>query len=269
MSHISSAGIARGAPGYGKTCRQDILRRVHIPVVPGAAGRARPVPDGQTQFREQVPARRAGLRTRIPAVDYNQFAPVAFALVLKLAAELAPAAGADRAGQLPVAHHPGHVQVFDYDHVVLADEAGAGTVQEIGPRVADLAMGAGDFGRGLGPVGRSFPAAGRAPLVAGQPASLALQVARVGDLFPPDVTAKCFTPRSTPATRPVPGSGSGSAASTVKVTYQRPSGSREMITSAGSSPATSVSGQVHAYRRCPSVFASRSTPPRIENADRV
>ena len=44
MSYVSSAGIARGAPGYGKTCRKDVLGGVDVPVVPGAAGRASPLP---------------------------------------------------------------------------------------------------------------------------------------------------------------------------------------------------------------------------------
>ena len=33
MSYVSSAGR------NGKTCRQDVLRGVYVPVVPGAAGR--------------------------------------------------------------------------------------------------------------------------------------------------------------------------------------------------------------------------------------
>jgi hypothetical protein len=61
MSYASSAGIARGAPGYGTTCRQDVLGGVEIPVMSGAAGRACPVPGAQLQLREQVPARRAGV----------------------------------------------------------------------------------------------------------------------------------------------------------------------------------------------------------------
>ena len=44
MSDVSSAGMAGVAPGYGKTCRQDVLRGIDIPVMPGTAGRARPVP---------------------------------------------------------------------------------------------------------------------------------------------------------------------------------------------------------------------------------
>src|SRR5579864_3735576 len=184
MSDVSSAGIARGAPGYGTTCRKDVLGGVDVPVVPGAAGRASPLPGGQAQAGEQVPARRAGLGRGVPAVDHDQAAPVPLALVLQLAAELAPAAVRNYAGQVPVADHPGHVQVLDHDHVALADQAGAGAVQEVRPGVADLAVRAGDLEFRLLPVGRPWLAAGQAPLVAGEPAGLALQVPRVGDRVP-------------------------------------------------------------------------------------
>jgi len=40
MAYVSSAGIARGAPGYGTTCRKDVLGGVEVPVMPGATGRA-------------------------------------------------------------------------------------------------------------------------------------------------------------------------------------------------------------------------------------
>src|SRR5690349_6373322 len=103
MSDISSAGIARGTPGYGKTCRQDVLGRVDVPVMSGAPGRARLVPGTQRQSGEQLPACRAGLGGRVPAVDHDQFVSGALALVLQLAAELAPAAVGDRAGQPAVA----------------------------------------------------------------------------------------------------------------------------------------------------------------------
>ena len=62
MSDISSAGIGAGSGAYGRTCRQDVLRRVDVPVVPGATGRALPRPGTEAQRREQVPARRARLR---------------------------------------------------------------------------------------------------------------------------------------------------------------------------------------------------------------
>ena len=178
MPDASSAGSHRLTSG------QDVLRRVEVPVMPGAAGRARPLPRAQAQLREQVPARRAGLGRRVPPVDHDQFPAVPRALVGELAAELAPPAVRDRAGQPPVADHTGHVQVLDHDHVRRADQTGAGAVQEILARVAHLAVGTRHLRRGLGPVRGAFPAAGQAPLVAGQVPGLARQVPRVGDPLP-------------------------------------------------------------------------------------
>ena len=34
MSDVASAGIAQETPGYGTTCRKDVLRRVEVPDVP-------------------------------------------------------------------------------------------------------------------------------------------------------------------------------------------------------------------------------------------
>src|SRR5579864_8259652 len=175
MSYVTSAGR------HGKTCRQDVLRGVGVPVVPGAARWASPVPDGQAQLREQVPARRAGLGRRVPAVYDDQVPAVPLALVLELAAELAPPAVRDRAGQVPVRDHVADREVFDDDDIVVADQAGAGAVQEVAAGVADLAVGAGYLRRGLGLVGRSVPAAGQAPLVAGQVPGLARQVPGVSN----------------------------------------------------------------------------------------
>jgi hypothetical protein len=133
MSDISSAGIARAAPGYGKACRKDVLRGVDVPVMPGAAGRAPPAPGGQAQDREQAPARRAGLRRRVPAVDDDQVAAVPFALVLKLTAELTPAAVRDGAGEMTVADHVADREVFDRDEIGGTDQVGTGAVQEVPP----------------------------------------------------------------------------------------------------------------------------------------
>jgi hypothetical protein len=109
---------------------------------------------------------------------------VPLAFVLKLAAELAPAAAGDGASQLTVADHVVNREVFDHDEISFADQAGAGAVQEVPSRVADLAVRAGDFGSGLGPVGRPLPAAGQAPLVALQAAGFALQVTGIGGPLP-------------------------------------------------------------------------------------
>ncbi len=66
MSYASSAGRHRLTSG------QDVRRGVEVPVVPGSAGRARPLPGAQAQLREPVPARRAGLGRRVPPVGHDQ-----------------------------------------------------------------------------------------------------------------------------------------------------------------------------------------------------
>src|SRR3984957_5571611 len=112
VSDISSAG------SNGKTCRQDVLRGVDVPVVPGAAGRAAPRPGAEGELREQVPAGGAGLAARVEPADHDQLPPGPGCLVMELSAELAPAAVRDRLGEGPVAEHVFHGQVLDYDHVV-------------------------------------------------------------------------------------------------------------------------------------------------------
>jgi hypothetical protein len=146
MSDASSAG------SHGKTCRQDVLGRVDIPVVPGAAGRARPMRDRKHEFCKLVPARRASLTRWIPAVDDDELPSVPLALVVQLATELGPAAVRDGAGQPSVADQAGYVQVLDHDRVGGAYKPGADPVQEIAPRIADLAVGAGHLKFRLFPV---------------------------------------------------------------------------------------------------------------------
>lgn len=68
---------------------------------------------------------------------------------------------------------------------------------------------------------------------------------------------------------PASGSGAGSSVSTVNVTYQRPSGSRETITIAGFSPVTSMPGHDHATLSGALALASHSSPSLMRNADRV
>ena len=263
MSDASSAGRHRLTSG------QDVLRRVDVPVMPGAAGRARPLQGAQAQLREPVPARRAGLGRGVPPAGHDQVPAVPLALVRKLVAELTPPAVADRAGQVSVADHAGDVQVLDHDHVVPADQAGAGPVREVPPGIADLAVGAGHLRRGPGPVRRAVPAAGQAPLVPGQVAGLARQVPRAGDLLPVRGDGEVRHAQVDAGRVPGRPSGAGVWVPVVKVMYQRPSGSREMITIVGSSAATSRSGQDQVNRGGPAVLASRSWPPRRVKARRV
>jgi len=160
--------------GYGTTCRQDVLRGVDVPVMPGAAGRALPCPSAEAQFGKQVPARGAGLRAGVPPVDHDQAPPSPARLVLEHGPEGAPPAVRDRLRQPAVADHVLYGEVFEDDHVVVADQAGGGLVEEVGAGGADLAVGAGDFGPGFGAV--------RGPaLTAGQVPGSAFQVTGIGD----------------------------------------------------------------------------------------
>ena len=86
--YASSTGITRAFPGYGKTCRKDVLRGVVVPVMPGAAVGTPPVPHRQLQARQQVSARGARLAGRVPAVDDHDPLTRAFGLVLQLTPEL-------------------------------------------------------------------------------------------------------------------------------------------------------------------------------------
>src|SRR5690349_10649186 len=170
--------------GYGTTCRQDVLRGVDVPVMPGAAGRALPCPSAEAQFGKQVPARGAGLRAGVPPVDHDQAPPSPARLVLEHGPEGAPPAVRDRLRQPAVMDHVLYGEVFEDDHVVVADQAGGGLVEEVGAGGADLAVGAGDFGPGFGAVRGPALTAGHPPLVAGQVPGPAFQVTGIGDPLP-------------------------------------------------------------------------------------
>jgi hypothetical protein len=257
VSDISSAGMAGATPGYGKTCRQDVLRGVDVPVVPGAAGRARPVPPVQAQRSEDMPARRACLRRRVPPVDHDQVPPVPGRLVLEHGPEGSPPAVRDRLRHPAVADHVLHGEIFHDDHVVVADQVGGGLVQEVGAGGADFAVGAGGLGLGFGAVGGPGLAARRSRC-----RGFAIRC-------PSLVTAKSVIPRSTPAPRPVAGRASGLGMSTANETYQRPHGSRGTVTVVGSMMAGSMPGQDQANASGVSIFARYRCPSRHRNPDRV
>lgn len=162
-THVSSTGRHRSTSG------QDVLGGVNVPVVPDAAARTRPVPGGEAESGEQVPARRACIGRGVPAVDHDQVAAVSGGLVLQLAAELPPPTVGNRFCQGPVTDHPCDVQVLDHDQVVVAGQPGAGLVQKVGTGDTDLGVRAGDLRFGLGPVVRPVRPSSRG--AAGRPAS--------------------------------------------------------------------------------------------------
>ncbi|SFR12269.1 hypothetical protein SAMN04488564_103772 [Lentzea waywayandensis] len=183
-SDISSAGIARVASGYGSTSRKDVLRRVEVPVVPGAAVRTRPVPGGKLQLSEPMPTGRARLAGRVPTVDHNQRPTGTGALVLQLSAEFAPSRIGDGSSEAAIADHVPHRQVLDRDHVCRAHKSCGGAVQEVFARVTDLAVCTSDLELGFAAIAATFPAPGQSALVASEFSRFAGQVRRIGDTLP-------------------------------------------------------------------------------------
>jgi hypothetical protein len=74
----------------------------------------------------------------------------------------------DAPGQ-PRPGQPGHGEVLDGDHLVLADQPKGELVVVIGPPVADLPVRSRDPAVGLGAVGGSFLLAGQGALGTSQP----------------------------------------------------------------------------------------------------
>jgi hypothetical protein len=146
VSDVTSTGR------HGMTCRQDVLCRVDVPVVQGPAGRATPRPGGQRKLSKPMPARRADLRTRKPAIDDDQTATIPGRLVLQHGPEGAPSAVGDRFGEPPVTDHVLHRQVFDHDHIVVTDQTGTGLVQKVRAGRGDLTVSASDLRLGFGAV---------------------------------------------------------------------------------------------------------------------
>jgi len=179
--YISSAGITVLAHGHDSTSRKDVLRRVVIPVVPGATIRTRPYPGRKGELCEQVAAVGAGLARRIEPVDHYQPSSAPTRLVLQLTPELTPGCILNRLCQTPVLDHVRGREVLDDDHVMLAHQPCGGPVQVIGTGVADFAVRGGYLLLGLGPILTTRPAAGHPPLVPGKVPRFALQVLRVSD----------------------------------------------------------------------------------------
>ncbi len=151
---------------------QNVLGRVHVAVMDGAATRARPSSYVQRHLDHAMAATATGLAGRRPAIHDDRFAPVPPGLVLHLPPELAHAHVGDGASEVAVLHHPLHVQVFQGDDIGALHDSRGGLVQEVG-------AGGGDMGVNLGDADPLF----RAPLAAllhpGQPALLALEVAQL------------------------------------------------------------------------------------------
>ena len=120
-----------------------------------AAPRAHPRTGAKGKRHEQMPARGARLRRRVPAVHDGQLAPVPFRFVGEERAELRPPGAADRLRQRPVADHVADGEVLDGDAVEPAHLPGVPVGEGPVPHHADAAERTRQyrclFGVGVGP----------------------------------------------------------------------------------------------------------------------
>jgi hypothetical protein len=188
-SDIASIGqLPAQLSGVGREGGQ-VPRGVVVPIQDHAARRAHIPPLGQAQLGFRRTASRADLRAGEPAVRHDQPHPGPLGFVAELAADLRPAGPGDVPGQPLVAQHPGHVQVLDHDHVVLADQPGGELVGVVAAQVRHPGVDPIGAGPGLAPPVRRrltgapvrAAAARHPPLRAAQPPQLTVQAAAVRD----------------------------------------------------------------------------------------
>ena len=172
-------------------------------------------------------------------------------------------------GQLAVADHVLDGQVLHHDHVMGADQAGAGPVEEIGAGGADLAVRPGDLGPGLGPVRGPALAAGQTPLVAGQVPFPAGQAAGVGDLLAAGGDGEVLDAQV--HTHGAAGDGKLLRVGCVDGEGDVPAsaGVAETLTVDGPIDAGSIPGEDQANASGVSTLARDSAPSRYPNPDRV
>ncbi|MCP2242573.1 hypothetical protein LX86_001294 [Lentzea aerocolonigenes] len=182
-SDVSSAGIARVVSDCGSTNRKNVLGRVQIPIMPGAATWTRPATDGQWELGQPVPAARTGLARRVPTIDHDKSTAGASAFVLQLTTELTPAAVMDGTRKTTIAHHGGNVEVFDHDHVSRAHQSRGCSMQKVLPRVADLALRTSDLDLRLAAVQPAALTTRHPSLVASEVPRLSDQMPRILDAF--------------------------------------------------------------------------------------
>ena len=119
------------------------------------------------------------------------------------------------------AGHPGDVEFFQGDHVAGVHEGAGGLVVEVAAPVADLAP---LLGQVRGGAAYGSPSRGaRVPCAAAGHAIVSAEAARnlgLAMICPSEVVRNRATPTSTPAARPVAGSGSAPV-SVMTMTYQR------------------------------------------------
>ena len=125
---MGSTGVLSLRPPGG----ENYLCGVVIAVTSLLAHRTHPSPDTQAEFVDSVSARRTRLARGQPARNLVHRAAVSVSLLIEKAYELAPPRIANCTRESAIADHPRNVQVFDVDHLVLANQR-KGLLMEIIP----------------------------------------------------------------------------------------------------------------------------------------
>jgi len=156
LAHRASACPSTGCHDGTHRHVLQVHGRVDVAVVHLPALRARPLPRTQRQLFPHVPAARAHLAARVPAIDKHYPAAAPGRLVFELTAQLRPPHVGNRARQAPVPQQAFHVQVLDADGVEAAHDAGRELVQAIPAQVADPGMQLRQFQFRLAAAARTF-----------------------------------------------------------------------------------------------------------------
>lgn len=167
----------------GVSHRQKIHGRIVIAVMSCLAFGAVPLPAGQREFREEVPADAARLAAGKETIHGDTGFAVAQALVFQQTAEHPERSIAQTAGETVIFDHPSHVQVFDADKVEVLNKPGSQLVQGVRTTIADAFVKPGNLSlqRGVA-VARLLPS-GEMPLQAGELFCSTVQVPGIGDML--------------------------------------------------------------------------------------
>ena len=132
-----------GKPQHGLPGRQDVPRRVQIPIVQDPACGARPLRDTERQGRDDVPTLAAHLGRREEAIHADHLLAISLGLVVEHPNSDADAGIAQAAGKGVAPDHAAQVQILDADHVELAHQPCRELVQRVLARMGDLLVTAG------------------------------------------------------------------------------------------------------------------------------
>lgn len=136
--------LAGGSGAPRRTEKQNILRRVHVPVVGHPTIRTGPYSDLQRHFRLHRAARATGLAAGRPAVYHHNIPAVPLGLVFNLPAQLRQPAISNRLAQTAVSQHALDIQILQADHLVFVHQLGGGLVQKIPAAIGNPDMNTGN-----------------------------------------------------------------------------------------------------------------------------